>query len=514
MHHAPHTLSMNRKLRIKCILHASTALTQKRDECSITYLNRGQQYAIHLQDTQGYEGTITSTIAITFHDPGHRNAAANYWKFWIGQQRDPQHARAIDLVDQSQGIVNVRYTSFDRISFDWQGSRGATVQTRFNCLSTDFSRIKGVKGIPLRIHLESTVTCSAEEAIDTPFARCSSGSFRPLRLDASSSAEDKWSYNESCFCKIKLFRDKGAERKNKDDAKHIAKQFEKAHCDSSDPLDHPMWKLYKRPVPYTVFGEIPQPSTTYTALDTSYAFPQALMGQKNHTRTMTAPSTFSLQSDFWHLSMPPQPSTPRHMTPSTATVCSAMMPHPFSSHDTPLFTNPHGQQEPAHIIEDTPIVKSNGIKRSRDHEDEGFICSPSKKKQNLGTGNSSQSVTVSLIFHCRTAEDLSLPSSPEPVVLDENRQHQSVFLKDKSVDELKRKVCETLALQVDHVSQILWRRKNKQQGDGSKNGNKNEYFVLVDDEIIARHVRDKTTAAATWDIRSDGRVRLILEMSP
>lgn len=110
---------MNRKLRIKCILHgmsvqnnflqpivshsisASTALTQKRDECSITYLNRGQQYAIHLQDTQGYEGTITSTIAITFHDPGHRNAAANYWKFWIGQQRDPQHARAIDLGKQT-----------------------------------------------------------------------------------------------------------------------------------------------------------------------------------------------------------------------------------------------------------------------------------------------------------------------------------------------------------------------------------------------------------------------------
>lgn len=119
-------------------------------------------------------------------------------------------------------------------------------------------------------------------------------------------------------------------------------------------------------------------------------------------------------------------------------------------------------------------------------------------------------VTVSLIFHYRAAEDIRSHGSPEPVT--DSNHYQPVFLTEKSVDELKRKVCETLALQVDHVSQILWRRKNKQQASDNSS-NKSGYFVLVDDEIVAHHVQDKTTAAATWDIRSDGRVRLILEMS-
>lgn len=80
---------------------------------------------------------------------------------------------------QSMGIHNVRYPSFDRITFDWTGS--AKLNIRFNCLSTDFSRIKGVKGIPLRAQMETRVV-SAEEGGDM--------------------------YVEQSYCKIKLFRDK------------------------------------------------------------------------------------------------------------------------------------------------------------------------------------------------------------------------------------------------------------------------------------------------------------------
>lgn len=37
------------------------------------------------------------------------------------------------------------------------------------------------------------------------------------------------SFSEVCYCRVKLFRDKGAERKNKDDAKQISKQLEKVY---------------------------------------------------------------------------------------------------------------------------------------------------------------------------------------------------------------------------------------------------------------------------------------------
>lgn len=56
-----------------------------------------QYYCINLTDTDGYDGVITSTLAITFHEESHRRLTANYWRFWLGQQQDPQSARALDL---------------------------------------------------------------------------------------------------------------------------------------------------------------------------------------------------------------------------------------------------------------------------------------------------------------------------------------------------------------------------------------------------------------------------------
>lgn len=102
---------------------------------------------------------------------------------------------------QSTGISDLSFPSFDKIKFNWNGRYGSKIHVRFKCLSTDFSRIKGVKGIPLRTQMESHVPGD----------------------------DDTAAVDEICFCKVKLFRDKGAERKNKDDAKQISKQLEKVY---------------------------------------------------------------------------------------------------------------------------------------------------------------------------------------------------------------------------------------------------------------------------------------------
>lgn len=78
----------------------------------------------------------------------------------------------------SNGVYNIECPYFDGISFRWNGKAGVSINIRFNFLSTDFSRIKGVKGIPLRLHVVS-------QAVATEPA--------PL---------------ERCYCQIKLFRDK------------------------------------------------------------------------------------------------------------------------------------------------------------------------------------------------------------------------------------------------------------------------------------------------------------------
>ncbi|KAI8047136.1 CP2 transcription factor-domain-containing protein [Gilbertella persicaria] len=251
-----------RRLRFEVILEAATAVTQKAEESTITYLNRGQTYGIQLTDKQAQNEIITSTISIDFHSSSHRCIAENYWKYWISQQKQPD-PRAIDIdASQSTGITELSFPSFDKIMFNWNGSHGAKIFVRFRCLSTDFSRIKGVKGIPLRAQMESTV--SGETILG------------------------KTKLSETCFCKVKLFRDKGAERKNKDDAKQISKQLEKVYGKASEqslPL------MYNVSLPYSVFGEIPLSSST-DSFETIADFPtsQQKKSARYHTRIMTAPN--------------------------------------------------------------------------------------------------------------------------------------------------------------------------------------------------------------------------------
>ncbi|KAI8099118.1 CP2 transcription factor-domain-containing protein [Halteromyces radiatus] len=236
-------------LRFHIVLQASTAVTQKTEESSLTYLNRGQAYGIDLTDKLGYDGLIQSQLVIMFHDPSHQKVALSYWDFWINQQKDPQHARALDFdANQSVGIMNVRHPGFDRVSFDWHGRQGAKLFIRFHCLSTDFSRIKGVKGIPLRICMTSQVPLTTDPLLMRHYA----GSFQSIHKDKM------LDYIEQSYCRVKLFRDKGAERKNKDDAKQLGKQFEKL-MHESDAKHHPMWLMYNESVPYSVFGEVPAP---------------------------------------------------------------------------------------------------------------------------------------------------------------------------------------------------------------------------------------------------------------
>ena len=119
-------------------------------------------------------------MLIVRHDTLKENA---YWFIW----HPLRFFLLIKMVTDSNrcsGIHNVQCDYFDRITFDWHGKRGAKIYIRFNCLSTDFSRIKGVKGIPLRLHIKTQGATSMEHQAQP----------QPLV--------------EATFCRIKLFRDK------------------------------------------------------------------------------------------------------------------------------------------------------------------------------------------------------------------------------------------------------------------------------------------------------------------
>lgn len=98
-------------------------------------------------------------------------------------------------MSRSSGAQAIEGRQFDRVSFRWNGKLGASVHIRFNCLSTDFSRIKGVKGIPLRLQIES------EQA--HLFGTAAATASHHLRQ-----SHHPHHYIEKTYCRIKLFRDK------------------------------------------------------------------------------------------------------------------------------------------------------------------------------------------------------------------------------------------------------------------------------------------------------------------
>ena len=197
------------------------------DEIPITYLNKGQAYSMTISDSQPLGPALgpvkyRTVIRISFEDEEQRQRPSACWQLWKeGRGLAESHQRggrlqAVEFVDPNQGgdeqtkrpRVELENASFDSFSVTWTPQPNSiaadcAVAVRFNFLSTDFSHSKGVKGIPVRLCAKTEMLSSS-----TPDSRPGPAT-------------------EVCFCKVKLFRDHGAERKLSNDISHIKKTIEK-----------------------------------------------------------------------------------------------------------------------------------------------------------------------------------------------------------------------------------------------------------------------------------------------
>ncbi|KAF8937470.1 grainyhead-like [Haplosporangium gracile] len=236
-------------------LDAQTAAMQHQGDTPSTYLNKGQFYTISIQDTQEYDGDIHSVVRIAFHEDAHRKLAARYWSFWLSQQSNPKTAWALDIERaSSMGMIEVQSKTFDRTQFKWNGREGAKLMIRFNCLSTDFSRIKGVKGIPLRIQLET---------YDSNYNGDIGGRGPGAGEGMDGGLLSRGRIIERSFAKVKLFRDKGAERKNKDDQKHLEKMWDKMRGKHADT--NPLSQVLAPVQHVSIFWECPGDDEEYSS---------------------------------------------------------------------------------------------------------------------------------------------------------------------------------------------------------------------------------------------------------
>ncbi|XP_042566532.1 grainyhead-like transcription factor 2b [Clupea harengus] len=177
-------------------LEASRSLRQKQGEGPMTYLNKGQFYAVTLNETGADKrlrhpiSKVRSVIMVVFSEDKNRDEQLKYWKYWHSRQHTAKQ-RVLDIADYKESfntIGNIEEIAYNAVSFTWDVNEEAKIFITVNCLSTDFSSQKGVKGLPLMIQID---TYSYNNRSNKPLHRA--------------------------YCQIKVFCDKGAERKIRDE---------------------------------------------------------------------------------------------------------------------------------------------------------------------------------------------------------------------------------------------------------------------------------------------------------
>ncbi|XP_063771500.1 grainyhead-like protein 1 homolog isoform X3 [Pseudophryne corroboree] len=193
-------------------LEASKSLRPKPGDSTMTYLNKGQFYPITLKDIGNNKGIhhpiskVRSVIMVVFADDKSREDQLRHWKYWHSRQHTAKQ-RCIDIADYKESfntISNIEEIAYNAISFTWDLNDEGKVFISVNCLSTDFSSQKGVKGLPLNIQID---TYSYNNRSNKPVHRA--------------------------YCQIKVFCDKGAERKIRDEERKQSKR--KGKCTEPSP---------------------------------------------------------------------------------------------------------------------------------------------------------------------------------------------------------------------------------------------------------------------------------------
>jgi len=188
------------------ILDAPTSSSVRREDDKVTYVNKGQFYGVTLDYTpdpdRGHQlksPTVKSIIMLVFRDGKSEEEENMAWQFWHQRQHSVKQ-RIMDVdTKNSLGLVgHIEELSHNALAVYWNPlDSPAKVNLAVQCLSTDFSTQKGVKGLPLHVQIDTYDDPRAEVG-DPPTHRA--------------------------YSQVKIFCDKGAERKLRDEERRAAKR--------------------------------------------------------------------------------------------------------------------------------------------------------------------------------------------------------------------------------------------------------------------------------------------------
>jgi len=190
-----------------CTLEAPTAQWVRKDEDRCTYLNKGQFYGITLEYRPNPAEPLPSNmtevktmVMLVFRDAKKPEDELNAWSFWHSRQPSGKQ-RILDAetnnITDDCGIVRMEDVSYNAISVYWNPTKPAFISVAIQCLSTDFSVQKGVKGLPMHLQVDTCVRNPADGEYDIV---------------------------HRAYCQLKVFCDKGAERKFRQEERRASRK--------------------------------------------------------------------------------------------------------------------------------------------------------------------------------------------------------------------------------------------------------------------------------------------------
>lgn len=188
-------------------LESAVSTNQPRSEDAITYLNKGQYYGLTLEYVvppssvhQSIPTMAKSFVYVSFREKRPYEEELKAWQFWHSKQHSFKQ-RIIEIDSKTkQGVIDAYdEISHNAMAFTWNPSDGPVkISICLQCLSTDFSNQKGVRGHALHVQIDT------HERLDAIF--------------------DQHVPVHRGYAQFKSFCDKGAERKTRDEDKKRAKR--------------------------------------------------------------------------------------------------------------------------------------------------------------------------------------------------------------------------------------------------------------------------------------------------
>ncbi|XP_003968884.1 upstream-binding protein 1 isoform X1 [Takifugu rubripes] len=188
------------------VLCAATSPAVKLHDETLTYLNQGQSYEVRMLDNRKpgelpelNNKMVKSTVRVVFHDRRLQYTEHQQLEGWKWNRPGD---RLLDIdIPMSVGIVEPKThpSQLNAAEFLWDMKKRTSVFVQVHCISTEFTPRKhgGEKGVPFRIQIDTFALGDTVEYTE---------------------------HLHSASCQIKVFKPKGADRKQKTDREKMEKR--------------------------------------------------------------------------------------------------------------------------------------------------------------------------------------------------------------------------------------------------------------------------------------------------